>query len=248
MENFLGNISNIEQLSSKAHILLLGYYLRKVGRSDFSPTELKEAFREATIPCPKPISTRVSQLTKGQKPPILRIKQGKYSLSIYGIREVEDYFKNKPENSSVVNSLENIKIRIKEKKQNEFLEEALRSFQAKAKRATVVMSWLLVMDHLQELVIKKWLNDFNNELVKRSDVKIKAVIKKDDFSEFREEIFIEVLRAAKIISNDVRKILIEKLGIRNTCAHPADILIHETKVINFIEDLIDNVILKYPNP
>ncbi len=62
----------------------------------------------------------------------------------------------------------------------------------------------------------------------------------------QESVVIEVARSAGIISKDVRKILDEKLGIRNTCAHPSDVEIHDTKVINVVEDLVDNVILKYP--
>jgi hypothetical protein len=61
-----------------------------------------------------------------------------------------------------------------------------------------------------------------------------------------EFVFIEVCRSAKLISNDVRKILDEKLGVRNTCAHPSGVEIHKTKVINFIEDLVDNILTKYP--
>ena len=87
--------------------------------------------------------------------------------------------------------------------------------------------------------------DFNVELGKRTDTKIKKITIKDDFTDLKESIFIEVMRAARIITNDVRKILEEKLGTRNTCSHPSDIIIHESKVVNFIEDLVDNVILKY---
>ena len=53
------------------------------------------------------------------------------------------------------------------------------------------------------------------------------------------------VRSARLITNAVRKILDEKLGVRNTCAHPSDVEVHRTKVINFIEDLVDNVIVKY---
>jgi len=61
----------------------------------------------------------------------------------------------------------------------------------------------------------------------------------------REAKFIEICRAANIISNDVRKILDTSLGVRNSCAHPSGIKVTDTKVIAFVEDLIENVILKY---
>jgi hypothetical protein len=57
--------------------------------------------------------------------------------------------------------------------------------------------------------------------------------------------FIEILRSAAIVTKDIR-ILDEKLGFRNTCAHPNDIVIPESKVLAAIEDLVYNVLLKYP--
>ena len=68
---------------------------------------------------------------------------------------------------------------------------------------------------------------------------------RDDFGEIPEGKFIELLRAGNIISNDVRKILEEKLGTRNSCAHPSGISIKPSKVIEFIDDLVANVVLKY---
>jgi hypothetical protein len=76
-------------------------------------------------------------------------------------------------------------------------------------------------------------------------VKISAVVNKDDFGDIPEGKLIEFCRSAKIISNDVRKILDTKLGIRNTCAHPSGVQILEAKAVDFIDDLVNNVILKY---
>ena len=63
--------------------------------------------------------------------------------------------------------------------------------------------------------------------------------------EMKESKFIEICRAAKIISNDVRKILDTSLGVRNSCAHPSGITVSNVKVIAFVEDLVENVVLKY---
>ncbi len=72
-----------------------------------------------------------------------------------------------------------------------------------------------------------------------------AGVTRDDFGDIPEGKFIELLRASGIISNDVRKILDQKLGTRNSCAHPSGISINRSKVIDFVEDVIENVILKY---
>jgi hypothetical protein len=86
-----------------------------------------------------------------------------------------------------------------------------------------------------------------NTRMAHRDNRGRRVAAQDDFLEIRDEsAFIEILRSATIITNDVRKILDEKLGFRNTCAHPNDIVIPESKVLAAIEDLVYNVVLKYP--
>lgn len=97
-------------------------------------------------------------------------------------------------------------------------------------------------------IFARHLPAFNKVLAANTDkrIKISAVSVQDDFAEIPEGKFIEFCRAAKIISNDVRKILDAKLGIRNTCAHPSGVTISEAKAIDVIDDLVKNVILKYP--
>ena len=89
---------------------------------------------------------------------------------------------------------------------------------------------------------------FNAALAKNTDkrVKVTTVTQRDDFSDMSGSKFIEFCRSAKIISNDVRKILDQKLETRNSSAHPSGITISKTKAIDFVEDLVENVVLKYP--
>ena len=75
-------------------------------------------------------------------------------------------------------------------------------------------------------------------------MKVKVVKQRDDFNDIPEGKFIEFCRSGKIISNDVRRILDQKLDVRNSCAHPSGVKINHTKVIDFVEDLVANVVLK----
>ncbi len=129
-----------------------------------------------------------------------------------------------------------------------FLKELIDCFEVGANRAAIVMCWILVLDHLYEVVLKHHLLAFNAVLAKNTDKRVKTsqIIHRDDFGDIPEGKFIEFLRSAGVISPDVRKILDEKLGIRNSSAHPSGVSIKASKVIEFIEDLIDNVLLKYP--
>ncbi len=128
-----------------------------------------------------------------------------------------------------------------------FLAEEIACVDVKARRAAVVMVWAMTVDHLERYVLNHKLPEFNTAWAKRTDCRGRTIAGQDDFLEFRNEsTFIEILRSATIVTNDVRKILDEKLGFRNTCAHPNDIVIPDSKVLSAIEDLVYNVILKYP--
>jgi hypothetical protein len=125
------------------------------------------------------------------------------------------------------------------------LEEAISCFEIKSFRAAVIMTWLLTMDTIYEYVLSRKLSEFNNAIQLQGKYKKIIVKVKDNFSDIKESDFIELLRVAKIISNDTRKILDEKLDFRNTCAHPNSVIIRESKAISFLEDVIENIVLKF---
>jgi hypothetical protein len=129
----------------------------------------------------------------------------------------------------------------------DFLKETINCFEAGANRATIVMCWILALDHLIDYVMNKHAAAFDKVLAVNTDkrVKVTSIRSRDDFGDIPEGKLIEFIRSAGAISNDVRKILEEKLGTRNSCAHPSGISIKRTKVIDFVEDLITNVVLKY---
>lgn len=128
-----------------------------------------------------------------------------------------------------------------------FLEEAIDCYEVGARRAAVVMTWLLTVHHMFEFVLRHHLSAFNGVLAKNTDkrVGVASVARIDDFSEIPEGKFIEFLRSARIVSNDVRKILDTKLGIRNSAAHPSSVTLSEVKTTDFVIDLVENVLLKY---
>lgn len=145
---------------------------------------------------------------------------------------------------TIVNkSLRDLLHKLTNQSEMEFLEEAVKTFEVKAYRASIIMVWLLTVDHLQEYVLKEKKSEFVAALRRMNNQK--TINNKDDFSDLKESVFIEACRGAGIISNDVRKILDVKLGIRNSFAHPSTISLGQNKALDFIEDLINNVILKY---
>lgn len=252
---FLNQIGNLRDFSRKSLILLIAYYLRKYkGIIEFNASDLKECFRDAYLKLPSNLIKLTKELSKGKNSPLLKVNKERFSLSIDGLKEVESYLTSERQNPATIESfiesaityLEKIISKVEEENKRRFLAEAIACIGVRAKRATIIMSWLVALDHLYDYILTKKLKDFNSALFKRNDRFNKIqIISKDDFSDIKESVFIEVCRSAKIVSNDVRKILDEKLGIRNTCAHPSAVEIHDSKVINFIEDIVDNIIVKY---
>ena len=220
------------------------------GRTDFTRGNVTAEFAAGGLPPPSHFAGRLAQLCRGKSAPLLRLAGGRYGLSVFGQREVREYLgsiSTAAQQSSAVPALTALVGKISGDAEQKFLAEAVACLDVKANRAAVVMVWLLTVDHLQRYVLRNKLADFNAAWAQRGDCHGRAVADQDDFLELRDEsAFIEILRSDTIITKDVRKILDEKLGFRNTCAHPNDIIVTESKVVAAIEDLVYNVIFKYP--
>jgi hypothetical protein len=170
-----------------------------------------------------------------------------YALSIFGQKELQDYLGTTQATAPGQGALTALVGKIAGDAEQRFLAESIACVEVKARRAAVVMVWAMTVDHLERYVLGRKLSEFNGAWARRADNRGRTIHAQDDFLEIRDEsAFIEILRSATIITNDVRKILDEKLGFRNTCAHPTDIVIPESKVLAAIEDLVYNVVLKYP--
>ncbi|WP_407524450.1 hypothetical protein PDL71_01520 [Lacibacter sp. MH-610] len=183
----------------------------------------------------------------GKIPPkFLRTKEG-FQLHRERRLSIEATLKTKPLKAKATSDLSSLLSHVTNPNENEFLKEAISCFEIEAYRASIVMVWNLTIDHLFEFILKHELANFNTALSKNTDkrIKITSVSKKDDFSEIPEGKFIEFCKSGGIITNDVRKILDTKLGIRNSYAHPSSLKMLESKAVEFIEDLVNNVVLKY---
>ncbi len=91
------------------------------------------------------------------------------------------------------------------------------------------------------------LPSFNDALLHNSGrgVKILKITKMDDFLKIPENVLIEIAHSAKIISDDVHKMLRNKLRFKNTTVNPSILQISEKEAANFISDLLNHVLLKY---
>lgn len=243
--NYIDIVEDFDLLSQREQVKLLSFFFTIVNNKEFFGTsDIRKCFEENNLSIPANISSELLLLSKA-KPQILVKKDRSYVFHRTEKKSLESKFIGSKHKLHISNTLRGLIPEIIRNEQKSFLKEAINCFEIKAYRASILMSWLLTMDVIYEYVISHKLTEFNSAIQAHGKYKKVIFTKKDDFSEMKESDFIEVLRTAKIISNDIRKILIEKLDFRNTCAHPNTVVIKESKAISVIDDLIENVIFKY---
>lgn len=229
---------------------LVGYFAYFLtvdsGEAVATTAAIEDCFRACDLSPPKNTSAYFSNQLNGKAAKFVKAKGG-YRLQ----RAYKDQLaSNLGVSADVMQTsaeLRKLEAKLPAGAEKGFLNELIDCFEIGANRAAIVMCWILVLDHLYEFVLRHHLSSFNAALAKSTDkrVRVSVITSRDDFSDIPEGKFIELLRSAGIISGDVRKILDEKLGIRNTSAHPSAVAIKPSKVVEFIDDLVENVVLKF---
>ncbi|WP_395942640.1 hypothetical protein [Brevundimonas sp.] len=225
------------------------YYLQiEVGRESVTTAELKQCFKLCDLIVPTWVATHLANASKGKGPKYVKASKG-YRLHAH---EREQISKSLGVSAIVTQTSEPLRdacSKLNEGIQKEFLQEAIDCYGIGCNRAAIVIFWSFLLDHLYGLVLSNHLVSFNDTLSKNTDkrVKVTEISKRDDFGEIPEGKFIEFMKSSGIISNDVRKILDQKLGIRNSAAHPSTVSFKQSKANEFFEDLLENVYKKYPN-
>jgi hypothetical protein len=242
---FFNSIADPQKLDDQQLIGLFVYYLTvELSRDSATAVEVDDCFRACNLTPP----TRTARiLSEGvQKQRFVKGDPG-YKLHRHYREELS---RNLGAEKVVVQAsaeLRKIENKLTAGTAKAFLKETIDCFEAGANRATIVMCWILAIDHLIEYTKTHHLAAFNAVLAANTDkrVKVTTINSRDDFGDIPEGKLIEFLRSARVVDNDVRKILDQKLGTRNSYAHPSGIVITRTKVIDFVEDLVNNVVLKY---
>lgn len=245
ISDLLDKVDGFENLIQKEQVKLMSFFFCIEHQTDsFLPSQIKDCFENESLRAPANVNNEIKKLVD-QKPPILVKKGSGYTFERNAKKNLESVYLGSTHKQIVSTTLRDLIPKLKSKEQQSFLEEAISCFEIKSFRAAIVMTWLLAIDTIYEFILATKLKEFNNAIQVHGKYKKITIINKDNFSDIKESDFVELLRVAKIISNDTRKILNEKLDFRNTCAHPNTVVIKETKAISFIEDIVENVVTKF---
>jgi hypothetical protein len=241
----------IEDAKSLQPTQLVGYFAYFLTMENdeavATTTAINNCFRDCDLAPPKNTSAYLSKGLRGAKAKFVKVAGGYRLQRIYR----DEIANTLGVSATIVQTsaeLRKLESKLPSGAEKGFLKELIDCFEIGANRAAIVMCWILVLDHLYEYVLQHHLAAFNTALAQNTDkrVRVSQVQNRDDFGDIPEGKLIELLRSAGIISNDVRKILDVKLGIRNSSAHPSAVSIKPSKVVEFIDDLVENVALKYP--
>lgn len=132
--------------------------------------------------------------------------------------------------------------------EQDIYQEAMTCLRNDAGRAAIIMVWNIAFYHLCKFILTHRLADFNNQIPVRFSRKWKAadmpLIKKyEDFGdEMAEREVVEVANSAGIIDGNMHKVFVEKLGKRNSVAHPSTQHVTQIQTEGFIDDLINNTV------
>jgi hypothetical protein len=250
IESFLLQIPDLENQSPANLIDYFAYYLTIIeNRNDVQALDIEVCFNLSRLKKYSNTSSYLlhnSKAKRGKKPKYVKTQDG-YQLERSHQLDIQKSLHTGPAKIETSHLLRGLLSKLKDKKEQSFLQEAIDCYEIGARRAAIVLVWVLTIYHLYEYIFKNELASFNSALAKNKDKRIKVaqVTRVDDFTDIPEAKFIEIARSAKIISNDLRKILDAKLGIRNSYAHPSAITVSEVKTTDFIIDLVENVIIKY---
>lgn len=248
IDRFYASIPPEGKRSQSSLIEFFVYFLCVDSAKDSAtPADVETCFRECDLEVPKNVSARLNEGVKSRPAKYLKTQTG-YKLQRHSREALSAKLGASTAARTAEVSLRKLESKLTDGPSSKFLAEAIDCLEIGAYRAAIVMGWILTVDHLIAYIVANGLPEFNEVLAKNTDrrVRVSKIENRDDFGDIPEKKLIEFSRSASLISNDVRKVLEQKLDVRNSAAHPSTVSFSRVKAVDFLEDLIENVILKYP--
>lgn len=249
LKSLIRGIPDFKSWNHAEKIKFFAWFLHSSkGMDRFVASDIRSCYRELHLEEPSNVSPFLNDMVK-RKPKKQAFKDARGYYLEGSIRDsFEEKYGQREISVQVTQLLSDIPSKVPNVAERDFLNEALICYRHGAFRAAIVMCWNLAYDHLCDYVLTKHLTAFNARWPVRFEkhhkkAGVPVIATRDDFAEFKEDQMIELCSSANIISDDTFRILKEKLGRRNTAAHPNSIKITQLQAEDFISDLVNNVVL-----
>ena len=127
-----------------------------------------------------------------------------------------------------------------------YLQEAVTCYAHGLYRAAILMTWSAVVGHLLDLIDThpggiKSIEASNNARYGASKA-YRPIKKRDDLLYLRESQLVQLGEDAGVYNKNARKLLAERLDLRNLCGHPTGYVPGREETVIFVESLILNIL------
>jgi hypothetical protein len=245
LKDLAAQVEGFDALPPREKIQLFAWHLHtNKGKETFDNAAIRTCYDELHIAAPN-VAMYLPRMAGSRPPDVVKIRGG-YKLE----RSIRAAFDAKYSvHDSIVQIsklLSSLPGKVPDLAEKNFLLEAMKCYRVQAYRACVVMTWNLAYSHLLHWILAESirLSDFNSAISRRFSKKSQTTVSKyDDFDELKESEVIEICNTAGLLNSNVIRILKEKLGKRNSAAHPAYVVFVQSQADDVVTDLVNNVVL-----
>ena len=235
--------------SSKNHpnrIKAFGWFLHVHAlRERFSAADILDCYSKADLDPPANMRRFLDSLTEKSPPELIRDANGFRLAHDVRIR-MDEVFGEVGQVLAIERMLADLPGKLSDEGERLFLTETLTCYRHGAHRAAIVMAWNLAYDHLLRWILADPVRvaGFNAGIARRNRAKANvSVSRREDFEDLKEDEVIDIVGNVAGLSGGTKKLLKEKLGRRNTYAHPSTLHVERAQVDDMITDLTNNVVV-----
>lgn len=245
LDDLVAQVDQFDSFAPRQKIRLFAWWLHTHdGVEVFDFDAIRSCYKKLHMK-PDDVSVYVPRMAGYDPPDLIKDRSG-YKLA-RGVRaELDAKYGVHQTVVQVSKLLADLPGKVPDLAEKSFLVETIDCYRVRAYRACVVMTWNLAYSHLLHWILAdaKRLADFNAAIPVRYPKKTSvAVTKYDDFEELKESEVIEVCNTATLMSTNIIRILREKLGKRNSAAHPSRVVVVQSQADDVVTDLVNNVVL-----
>lgn len=247
LKNFIDGIADFALLPAREQNEWIGYYLTEIGGQDaFTSTALDRARTDLSLEAYRSAAdlSERSKRRNGKLPAFCKQKKG-YKLHRATVDRLSNHL-NQGRSASAQRTttiLQKTLAKLSGNPREPYLAEAVGCFERRFNRAAVVLAWATAYDTFRQWLFDKHLGKFN--AVSSTWKKPVTVVDVEDFESLTERVVIDTAKLGGILRKEAHKTLVALLDKRNSVAHPTGKQVTPTATDAYLEEIIDEVLLKY---
>ena len=245
------HVPNFGSLSHVERVKIFAWYLHTYkGKDGFTSTDIRQCYQALHLELPNISDILATLAQKKPKKPVIMLRTGnQFRLEMSVRQELQTKYGNRPIAIAVEKSLAELPLKLTDETKRKYLVEAINCYKSQCFRAAILMTWNLAYDHLVNWVMADLsrLAKFNTKLPNQSPFNTGLVVsKREDFEWMQESQVVNICghKDIALITDNVKKMLIQGLDWRNMSAHPATIEVKQINAEHVILSLVDNVVLR----